>query len=65
MNITGLSPTPRDVAQLVANTKIVQKSTQNLKIMLSAIRLLWEANNVSWANCACVYHFTYVFTVPC
>ena len=41
MNIKGLSPTPREVGQLVADTKVIQKLTQNLKIMLSVIQLLW------------------------
>ena len=65
MNIKGLSPTPRDVSQLAANTKVTQKSTQNLKIMLSAVQLLWVADSVGQANHTCVNCFTYVFTVPC
>ena len=32
--------------------------------MLSAVRLLWAANNVGWANHTCITHFTYVFTMP-
>ena len=33
MNIKNLSPTPHDVGWPAANTKAVQKLTQNLKIM--------------------------------
>ena len=63
MNIIGLSPTPRDVSWLAANTKVVQKLTQNLKITLSAIRLLWEADNVSRANHTCIICSTYVLSM--
>ena len=59
-----LSPTPCDVSWPMANMKVVQKSAQNLKIMLSAIQLLWVADNVGRANHTCIIHFTYVFTIP-
>ena len=65
MIIKSHSPTPCDLSWPVADTKVVLKSSQNLKIMLSAIRLLWVANSVGWANYTCMNHFTYVFTVPC
>ena len=65
MNIKGLSLTPCDVGQLVADTKVIQKLTQNLKIMLLAVQLLQAADNVGRANHTCINHFTYVFTVPC
>ena len=39
MNIKGLSPTPHDVGWLAADTKVIQKLTQNLKIMLLAVQL--------------------------
>ena len=54
-----LSPTPCDVIQPMADTKVIQKSAQNLKIMLSAVQLLQVADNVSWANHTCITHFTY------
>ena len=65
MNIKCLSPTPSDVGQPAANMKVVQNLTQNLKIMLLAIQLLWVANSVGWAKHTCVNCFTYVFAVPC
>ena len=65
MNIKSHSLTPHDVGWLVADTKAIQKSTQNLEIMPSAIQLLQVANSVGWHNCTCINHFTYVFTVPC
>ena len=37
MNIKGLSPTPCDVGWPAADTKVIQKLTQNLKVMLLAI----------------------------
>ena len=37
--INCLSPPPHDVGQLMADTKVVQKSAYNWKIMLLAIRL--------------------------
>ena len=65
MNIKGLSLTLRVVSWPMANMKVIQKSTQNLKIMLLAIQLLQVANNVGQANHTCINPFTYVFTVPC
>ena len=59
-----LSPTPCSVGWLMADTKVVQKSAQNLKIMLLAIQLLWAANNVGRANHTCIICFIYVFTIP-
>ena len=65
MNIKGLSLTPHDVGWLAANMKVVQKLTQNLKIMLLAVQLLQVADIVGQANHTCINCFTYVFTVSC
>ena len=56
MNIKCLSLTPHDVGQPMTDTKVIQKLTQNLKIMLWAIRLLWAADNVSQVVCVHIIH---------
>ena len=57
----NLAPTPHDVGQPMANTKVIQKSTQNLKIMLLAIQLLWGGQQ-SHLGLSYMYNSLYLYT---